>query len=212
MTWQFSGSTRESSPENTVGKSSSWQAKSNMGLLAFCLNPRMWIAEIHWGPASNSPAFSHCCIMTNNNKYWAGLSPSTSPWRWREDIYSLGWCLTSKTDKSGIPPGFCPLSPNISYLWNLMCLSTSPSSFFHIHLCFTIAPHSSLCSSPSLTSSLESSEHSFQCCVCCPFWSPICTFLILPHNHSGFSFGLLYSHLFFAVSLFLQPRKALRLC
>lgn len=154
--------------------------------------------------------------MTNNNRYWAGLSPSTSPWRGRKDIYSLGWFLTSRTHKSRIPPGFCPQSPNISYLWNLMFLSTSPSSFFHIHLCFTIATHTSLCSSPSLTSSLGSSEHSFQCSACHPLWFPICAFLILPHNHSVFSFSVLYSHLFFllfsAFCLVLQPRKALRLC
>lgn len=124
MTWQFSCSTREFSPENTVGKSSSWQAKSNMGLLASCLNPRMWIAEIHWGPDSNPLAFSHCCIMTNNNKYWAGLSPSTSPWRQRKDIYSLGWCLTSRTNKSRIPPGFCPLSLTL-------CICEALCSFPH---------------------------------------------------------------------------------
>lgn len=130
------------------------------------------------------------------SSYCTGLSSSTLPGEEERAIYSLGCFLISRTNESRIPPDFCPLSPNMSPLQDLLFPSTSLSSLLHIHLCSTIATHTSWCFSPSLPSSLGSSGHSFGCSACCPLWFPTCAVLILPHNLSLFSFGFLYSQLF----------------
>lgn len=107
-------------------------------------------------------------------------------------IYSSGCFLTSTAKESRIPPNHCPLSLYTSHLQCLLFPSTSLSSL-PISACAPPWTPTSWCFSPSITSFLGSSEHSFGS----PLFPCLCIFdLETP-------IAILFYHLFFPAGSFL---------
>lgn len=136
--------------------------------------------------------FLHCCVMTNISAYTMVFLHHCPQGEEERAIYSSGCFLTSTANESRIPSKHCPLSPYTSHFQYFLFPSTSLWSL-PISACAPPYTPTSWCFSPSITSFLGSSEHSFGS----PLFPCLCIF------DPETPIPILFFHLFFPAGSFL---------